>query len=67
MNILKQFQIQWKNSFSEYVAQYAEQYSYLAHISSEEDIETFIDNALSYSSYIKCTEEELSSNNGTTW
>ena len=36
-------------------------------ISSEEDIENFIDNALSYSGYIKCTEEEWSSNNGTTW
>ena len=35
--------------------------------SEEEDMETSIDNALSYSSYIKCTEEEWSSNNETTW
>ena len=56
-----------KEFFSEYVTQYAEQYSYLAHIESEEDIETFIDNALSYSGYTECTEEEWSSNNGTTW
>ena len=56
-----------KEFFSEYVTQYAEQYFYFAHISSEEDIENFIDNALSYSGYTECTEEEWSSNNGTTW